>query len=102
MAGYGQLTYVIDAKERGRDIVAATHQRPRGVCTEIEVPGGLSGQALMTTTIGQRAILDLPRRAVHSLKHPPVRPFGARSSGTIPKRGLASWGLRAAGMLSSM
>ena len=84
----------IDGEERGRDIVAAAHQRPRGACTEIEVPGGHSGEASMTTTTRHRNVPDLrnAKAAPGSMHHRPARRFKRRSSGTIRTKGLGSWG----------
>jgi hypothetical protein len=101
---YGHLPYVIDAKERGRDIVAVAHQRPRGACTEIEVPGGLSGEALTMTINRRRIVSAFPRAkaAPGSKHHRPVRQFRPRLSGTIRTRGLASLGSLVGAMRSSM
>src|SRR5713226_6491783 len=98
------LRYDIDGEERGRDIVTLAHQRPRGVCTEIEVPGGLSGEASMTTTTRHRNVPDLRNaRAAPGSKHRrPARQFRPRSSGTIPRKGSASSGLPVAVMPSFM
>ena len=55
----------IDVTKRGRDIVATAHKRPRGVCTEIEVPGGLSGEALMTMERVKRRLAEYRQTIEH-------------------------------------
>ena len=98
------LRYVIDAKERGRDIAQASTNELRSTCTTIEIPGGLSGEALMTTTTRHRTASDLRRAkmAPGPKHHRPARQFRPRSSGTILTKGSASSDLAVAVMPSFM
>src|SRR5712692_2423450 len=93
----------IDAKERGRDIAEAPTNEPRSTCTTIEIPAGHRGEALMTTTPRHRAISELRRaKAAPGPKHHrPARRFRPRLSGTIPRKGLASFSLSMARVMPS-
>jgi hypothetical protein len=86
------LRYVIDAKERGRDIAEALTNELRSTCTTIEIPVGLSVEDLMTTTPRHRNVPDLRnvKAAPGSMHHRPARRFKRRSSGTIRTKGLGS------------
>ena len=97
--------YVIDAEERGRDIAQAPTNELRSTCTTIEIPVGLSGEALVTTTTRHRAMSELRRaRAAHpgSKHHRLARQSRPRSSGTILTKGSASSDLPVGPMPSSM
>src|SRR6266851_3714377 len=87
----------IDAKERGRDIAKAPTNEPRSTCTTIEIPAGLSGEALMTTTTRRRNVSDLRHAKVapSPKHHRAAHRFRPRSSGTTPRKGLASFSLAA-------
>jgi len=87
----------IDGEERGRDIAAAAHQRPRGACTEIEIPGGLSDEVLMTTTIRHRAISDLRRAKVAPGPKPAGPPVPATVKWYNPDKGFGFVGLASGG-----
>ncbi len=98
VGGCGHLPDNIDAKERGRDIAEAPTNESRRTCTTIEIPAGLSGEALMMTTTRRRNVSDLrhAKAALGSKHHRTARRFRPRSSGTTPRKGSASSGLRAA------